>query len=67
MRIKLKLLRTKQRLSQEEMAHKVGFTRATYQAIECGARKGSQRFWECFQRAFDIADDEMWSFQKDEK
>lgn len=63
-RTNLKLFRVKMKLSQEEMAKKIGYTRATYSAIECGKRTGRQEFWRDFQRAFNIPDAELWGYMK---
>lgn len=63
-RTNLKLLRVKSKLSQEQMAEKIGCTRATYSAIECGSRNGRDTFWQDFQKAFDIPDQELWGYMK---
>lgn len=63
-RTNLKLFRVKNKLSQEEMSAKIGYTRATYAAIESGRRSGHRAFWEDLQRAFDIPNAAMWELMK---
>lgn len=63
-RTNLKLFRVKMKLSQEEMAKKIGCIRATYSAIESGKRTGRQTFWRDFQKAFNIPDAELWGYMK---
>lgn len=58
-RINLKCLRVKHQLSQDEMAKKIGCTRATYSAIENAKRGGRTKFWESLQSAFLLYDDEV--------
>lgn len=67
MRTNLKVFRVKQNMSQEEIARKIGYTRAAYAAIEAGTREGKQAFWKSFQNAFKIPDSDMWEMMKDEK
>lgn len=64
MRTTLKLFRVKLHLTQEEMAKKIGCTRATYSAIEKGSRTGRRAFWLDFQKAFDIPDSDLWGYMK---
>ena len=64
MRTNLKLLRVKHHLSQEQMAQRIGCTRCTYSAIECGNRNGRDYFWESLQKAFNIRDEDMWELKK---
>lgn len=63
-RTNLKLFRVKNKLSQEEMAAKIGVTRGCYAAVEAGKRTGRQAFWISFQKAFDIPDAELWGYMK---
>lgn len=58
-RNKLYMFRHGKRLSQSEIAKKIGCSRATYSAIETGARNGTMTFWRKFQAAFDIPDAEI--------
>ena len=60
MRTELKILRIKHRLTQAELAEKLGVSYATYNLIEQGKRKGSTEFWAKLQQAFNITDAEMW-------
>lgn len=66
MRINLKIFRIQQHLSQDEISKKIGCSRATYSAIESGARCGRQTFWKDLQKAFHLADEEMWKLMMDE-
>lgn len=63
-RTNLKVFRTKQKMTQEEMANCIGYMRATYSAIESGKRNGRQAFWKDLQAAFNISDAEMWELMK---
>lgn len=66
MRKNLKIFRVKNDLTQEEIAKKIGCTRASYQAIESGQREGRQAFWNDLQNVFHIPDSEMWALKKNE-
>ena len=66
MRMNLKVFRIKKGLSQTEIAEKIGYSRATYTAIESGKRDGRQSFWIALQKAFNIPDAEMWSMKRNE-
>lgn len=63
-RTNLKLFRVKNKLSQEEMAAKIGCIRATYSAIECGKRNGREVFWNDLQAAFNIPENELPELKK---
>ena len=67
MRTNLKVFRVKQHLTQQQMADKLGYTRASYQAIEKGSRNGQKAFWNALQSAFNIPAAEMWELQQDDK
>lgn len=67
MRTELKLFRVKQKLSQAEMAEKIGCSRATYQSIENGKRVGRRMFWKLLQASFNLSDLEIESLQANEK
>ena len=67
MRMNLKMFRIKRHMSQEEIASKIGCTRATYSAVESGSRDGRQTFWQSLQFAFALPDDEMWELMKREE
>lgn len=64
MRINLKLFRVKNKLTQAEMADKIGVSRQVYANVENGKNGGSTDFWGNLQRAFNIADEEMYSLMK---
>lgn len=64
MRINLKVFRVKNKLTQAEIAEKVGVSRQVYANIEKGRNGGSTEFWGNLQRAFGIADEEMYSLMK---
>jgi DNA-binding XRE family transcriptional regulator len=66
MRTNLKLFRVKKMLSQDDVAARVGCTRATYSSIESGKRDGRLTFWNDFQKAFNVSDSEMWALLRDE-
>lgn len=65
-RTALIVLRTRQQLTQDEMAERIGVTRATYSMIECGARDGRLDFWQRLQKAFNLTDAETWELIKNE-
>lgn len=56
MRTQLKVFRVLQKLSQSQMAKKLGYERAYYGHIERGLQKGSEEFWARLQAAFGLAD-----------
>lgn len=64
MRHELKVFRVMQNLTQDEMAAKTGVSRATYNLIENGNRRGSQEFWENLQHTFKLEDGQVWNLQK---
>lgn len=66
MRTNLKIFRIKQNLSQTEISDKIGCSRATYAAIESGARCGRSIFWNDLQTAFELPDSEMWQLMKND-
>lgn len=59
MRKGLYMFRHGRKLSQGAIADKIGCSRATYSAIETGARNGTMSFWRKLQAAFDIPDTEI--------
>lgn len=67
MRTNLKVLRVKNNLSQESMSQRIGCTRATYSAIECGKRNGRKTFWKDLQSVFGIPDSDMWELMKNDE
>lgn len=66
MRNNLYIFRHRLKLSQKAMAEKIGCDRATYSAIELGKRDGRMKFWNNFQHAFNIPDEEIGGLQKNE-
>ena len=54
MRYKLYMFRCSHRMTQQEIADKIGFDRMTYSAIENGKRNGSMRFWNALKEAFNL-------------
>lgn len=64
MRTNLYLFRHKLRLTQQEMADKIGCSRATYSAIEIGKQDGRVKFWENLKTAFDLTDAEKGEAMK---
>jgi transcriptional regulator with XRE-family HTH domain len=63
-RTALKLFRIAQKMTQEEFAAKVGFSQSRYGLIEQGNRDGTLKFWNALQKAFNIADADMWALTK---
>lgn len=66
MRKNLKVFRVQNDMTQDEIAEKIGCTRATYSAIESGKREGRRSFWEEFQKAFNVSGAEMWALMQNE-
>ena len=54
-------------LNQQEMADKIGCSRATYSAIELGKQNGRVKFWEDLKQAFGITDAEKGELMKKEE
>jgi len=67
MRTNLKIFRIKQHLSQAEISEKIGCSRATYAAIESGARCGRAEFWKELKKSFLIPDSEMWRLMENDE
>ena len=55
-RVGLKILRVKHKLTQKELAAKVGVSYPTYNLIEQGKRKGSYEFWSQLKQQFNLTD-----------
>ena len=64
MRNGLYMFRHSKRLSQAAMAKKIGCDRATYSAIELGARDGRLTFWNKLQTAFGISDADIGKLKR---
>lgn len=67
MRTNLKLFRIKHKLSQQEMAEKIGYRRAMYSLVESGKREGRRAFWTALQAAFNVPDEEMFGLMKNDE
>lgn len=63
-RTNLRVFRVKHKLSQNEIAEKLGCVRSTYTAIENGKRNGKQNFWSTLQKTFDVPEVDMWELMK---
>lgn len=63
-RNELKILRVSHGLTQELIAQKVGLSKAAYNLIENGKRRGSKDFWLKLQSEFNLNDAEVWQLQK---
>jgi DNA-binding XRE family transcriptional regulator len=64
MRNGLYMFRHSKRLSQAEMADKIGCNRATYAAIESGKRDGRMTFWNALKKAFGVSDSDIGGLMK---
>ena len=58
MRLNLRVFRVGQKLTQAEMAKKIGCSLTSYNSIESGARNGSIPFLLSLQKAFNLSGDE---------
>lgn len=63
-RTALKVFRIQQKMTQEEFADKFKFSQSRYALIEQGNRDGTLKFWNALQKAFNIADADMWALTK---
>lgn len=64
MRTNLKVFRVAHKLTQAEIAAKLGVSRQTYAYVERGERLGTQSFWDTLQQVFNVPDSEMYSLMK---
>lgn len=64
---KMKILRINHRMTQSDVAEKIGISLSLYNLIENGKRVGSIETWKKIQKLFSLSDKEMWSIMKDEK
>lgn len=64
MRTQLKIFRILQRMSQGEMAEKLGYVRAYYGHVERGFQEGSAEFWARLQAAFKLTDEQIKELKK---
>ena len=58
---RLRLLRFKNGLSQEETAAKIGFNAQYFSRVERGMVDGSVEFWRNIKTAFNLSDSEIWA------
>lgn len=63
----LYMFRCEMRMTQEEMAEKIGCNRSTYSAIEKGTREGRMYFWRSLKSAFGLSEEKIWELMKVEK
>lgn len=63
----LYMFRCNNRMTQDEIAEKIGCNRSTYAAIENGTREGRMSFWEKLKSAFRLSETEVWELMKVEK
>lgn len=54
----------KGRMTQQQVADKLGITLTSYAFIENGHRHGSFKTWVKIQKLFNLTDDECWKIQK---
>lgn len=64
MRHELYMFRCSKRLTQQQMADRIGVDRMTYSAIENGKRDGSMRFWNALKSAFNLDDSKVLELMK---
>lgn len=63
----LKDFRLLKRMSQDEFAEAIGYSRQMYSQVESGLRDGTLEFWGAVQKRFDIPDSKMWALTKKEE
>lgn len=64
MRTNLKVFRVRLKLTQGEMAAKIGVSRVVYANVERGRNKGKEKFWNNLQKAFNVPDEEMYALMR---
>ena len=64
---KMKILRINHRMTQSDVAEKIGISLSLYNLIENSKRVGSIETWKKIQKLFSLSDKEMWSLMKDDK
>lgn len=64
MRKNLQLFRIRHNLTQEQMADKIGVSRACYQSVESGTRNGSTEFMRKLKKAFNLTGDETFELME---
>lgn len=60
----LYMFRCDKRLTQAEIADKIGVSRRGYANVENGKRGGTAEFWAAVQREFNVPDEEMYALMK---
>lgn len=63
----LKDFRLLKRMSQDDFAKEIGYSRQMYSQVESGLRDGTPSFWDAVQKAFNIPDSKMWALTKKEE
>lgn len=56
-------LRNEHKLTQQQAADALGISKATYNLVENGKRRGSVDFWLGVQKLFRLKDSEVWKLQ----
>ena len=64
MRHNLKVFRVTHNLTQQQLADKLGVSVSTYNLIENGSRRGSQKLWETLQKEFNLDGGKVWELQR---
>ena len=67
MRMKLKLFRISENLTQKEMADRIGCSCNSYQSVESGRRNGSIPFMQNLQAAFNLEGNFVMELMKNEE
>ena len=60
----LERFRRDNRMTQEDFAKAIGYSRSQYALIEQGKRDGTQEFWKKLQARFNVEDCAMWELMK---
>lgn len=65
-RIELKIRRVAKKMTQQQVAEKMGVSVATYSFIESGKRSGSIENWAKIRELFGLTDEEAWKLMQGE-
>lgn len=60
-RTELKVLRIKHKMTQKDVAQKLGISIAAYSFIESGKRNGSIETWSKLQKIYNLTGEETWN------
>lgn len=60
----LKLFRVQQKMTQNEMASRLKYSRSQYALVERGERDGTLEFWNNLQQTFFIPSANMWDLMR---